>query len=142
MCRNRFKKDKYCKNTRIDNTDVEKLISRFAIGYISKYSSVRKLCEKICTDTGNETVESEIKHFRQFEFADIDDLAIIIKKIEVFPRNKMYADFIDEKEVMVIWDNRAAANDKEKSISYYDDSMIFAPCLNCGEMVQQVIGRK
>lgn len=131
MCRNRFKKNIYCKNTRIDNADVEKLISRFAIGYISKYSSVRKLCEKICMDTGNETVKSEIKHFRQFEFADIDDLAIIIKKIEVFPRNKMYADFIDEKEVMVIWDNRAEANDKEKSISDYDDSMIFAQCLNC-----------
>lgn len=142
MCRNRFKKDKYCKNTRIDNADVEKVICRFAIGYISEYSSVRKLCEKICMDTGNETVKSEIKHFRQFEFTDIDDLAIIIKKIEVFPRNKMYADFIDEKEVMVIWDSRTVPKGKEKEIPDIDDSTIFTPCLNCGEMVQQMIGRK
>lgn len=59
-------------------------------------------------DTENEEVKLEIKHFCQFEFLDIDDLAIIIKKIEVFPRNKMYADFIDGKEVMVIRDSRIA----------------------------------
>lgn len=53
-----------------------------------------------------------------------------IKKIEVFPRNEMYADFIDGKEVMIIWDNRAAPNEKERAISDSDDGTIFTPYLN------------
>ena len=47
----------------------------------------------------------------------------------------MYANFIDGKEVMLIWDNRTAQNGKEKEISDYDDDALFTPCLNCGEMV-------
>lgn len=60
-----------------------------------------------------------------------------MKKIEVFPRNKMYADFIDGKEVMIIWDNRTAPKEKERVISDSDDGTIFTPYLNCGVMVQQ-----
>lgn len=54
----------------------------------------------------------------------------------------MYADFIDGKEVMIIGDNRTAPNEKKRVISGSDDGTIFTSCLNCGAMVQQVIGRK
>ena len=67
-------------------------------------------------------------------------MEIIIRKIEVFHRNKIYADFIDGKEVMIIWDNRTAPNEKERAVSDSDDGTIFTPYLNCGAMVQQVIG--
>ncbi len=36
MCRNRFKKDKYCKNTRIDNANIDALTCRIAVAAVKK----------------------------------------------------------------------------------------------------------
>lgn len=40
---------------------------------------------------------------------------------------------------MIIWDNRTAPNEKEIAMSDSDDDTIFASCLNCGAMVQQMV---
>lgn len=95
MCRNRFKKGIYCKNTRIDNANMDKLICQFAKTYVKRNAAVRNICEYICFETGNGDFLSEIKQCQQFEYSDIEDISIVISRFEVFPRNKIYVDFID-----------------------------------------------
>ena len=102
--------------------------------YIARNPAIPSLCEQVYIETGNEKVISQVKHYRQFQYSDIEDLSVIIERFKVFPRNKIYADFIDGTEIMIIWD-------KEEQIQQ-EIGELYTPCLNCGTLVHHMVGRK
>lgn len=85
MCRNRFKKYKYCKNTRIDNADIDGLICRIAVAAVKKKKHILDLCKSLLKECGVTGLDAMVNDFTNFNYSTIEDMSILINRIVVLP---------------------------------------------------------
>ena len=88
MCHNRFKKGVYCKNTRIDNAEIDLLTCRVEIAAIKKKRQVLDLCKVLLNECGVEDSDNMVDEFKDFSYSTIEDISIIINKICVLPNGR------------------------------------------------------
>ncbi len=141
MCRNRFKSGIYCRNTRIYEEKLPDIICKMAKAYIAEYPQTLNLCKQVVTETGNEHLLPFLKqkHIRDYELDVIEELALVIEAITVYPGGRMIAKFIngDVQEISL---------GKKITVTYLNsaeltDAVMF-PCDQCGTMIKQYPKRK
>ncbi len=93
MCHNRFKKGKYCKNLRINAADLNKLVCQVAWASIKCRPGVLALCRKIA-EGNDDLLKILTERVSGNTYSDMEDLAIIIKRITVFPDRRLAVELI------------------------------------------------
>ena len=91
MCRRRFKKPYYCKNTRIDEALFPHIYQAVARKICNRYPQIMETCLELLAGIGSEAVPEIGEVYRY----DVEDLTIIIKGIRVFPKGKLKLLFVD-----------------------------------------------
>lgn len=130
MCRNRFKKGKYCKNLRIDEADLDNLICQIAWVSIKCRPGVMALCYKMA-EGNDELLNAIAEGGYRYTYADMENLAIIIKRILVFPDGHFAVELISGNYVYFSFIPKTHRNVKKtKRVGN-------GYCLYCGAPVEQ-----
>ena len=140
MCRNRFKRGSYCRNTRIYEEKLPGIICKIATAYVSRHTQVLKLCESVVMETGNEHLLPLLdkKHIRNFELDATEELSLIIEKIMVYPGGKLTVEFISGEKQNIFMHKKI----KMRSQRPIAEGAEALPCLQCGALVEQDPKRK
>jgi len=91
MCRRRFKKPYYCKNTRIDEALFPHIYQAVARKICNRYPQIMETCLELLAGIGSVAVPEIGEAYRY----DVEDLTMIIKEIRVFPKGKLKLLFVD-----------------------------------------------
>lgn len=102
--RNRFKKEMYCKNTRIDNANIDALTCRIAVAAVKKKRHILDLCKSLlkeCDVTGSDAM---VVGFANFNYSTIEDMSILINRIVVLPDGRTDIFILDgTKHRLKVW---------------------------------------
>jgi len=130
MCRNWFKKGNYCRNIRIDEADLDNLICQIAWVSIKCRPGVMALCRKVAEEN-DELLNAISKGGNRYTYADMENLAIIIKRILVFPDGHFAVELISGNYVYFSFIPKIHRNVKKtKRVGN-------GYCLYCGAPIEQ-----
>lgn len=97
MCRNRFKKPYFCKNTRIPVEDINNIYIQIVKRIYKKYPQIKQLIEDTFHCLG---IEAEVLLFKTYS-ADWQDISIVIKSITAFPNGNLKVELIDGTQMKI-----------------------------------------
>ena len=142
MCRNRFKKDIYCKNTRIDNAYIDALTCRIAVAAIKKKRHVLDLCKSLLKEFGVMDMDIMVDAFNRFNYSDIEDMSIIINRLEVQLDGRADISILDgTRHKLAVGIAPPKAIERFSIEQCHNDEGEFL-CKQCGKVVPQAKGRK
>ncbi len=98
MCRNRFKKGIYCKNERVDERELKQIYSCIAKKCV-KRRGVVNLCSNLLRMFALPMIGTTDIEAMTGQISSVEDIAIIIKKITVYPDRRLVAELIDGSHV-------------------------------------------
>lgn len=139
MCRNRFKKGIYCKNTRIDNANMDSIVCRIAIAAIKKKRHVLDLCKKLLRECDVAEWDSMVDAFNSFTYSAIEEMSIIIDYSVVLPDGRADVFMLDETHHKI---KVGVGVKNNTSLDHLKNEKGEFICKQCGKVVPQTEGKK
>ena len=97
MCRNRFKAQLYCKNTRILQSKLPNIYTEIASRIFKKYPQVKIVLQNIFLNLG---IAAEVI-FKKSYIKDIQDISIVVSSATVFPNGILKIELIDGSRMKI-----------------------------------------